>query len=105
MRRWLALALLLSAGAVEAREALGIFESWGAFRDDTPYRCFAIAEPVEKPDGKWRPFASVGHWPDRNVRSQLHIRLSRERKPSADAFFREITGQSNAPRTTAQARP
>jgi len=28
-----------------------------------------------------------------------------QRKPSADAFFREITGQSNAPRTTAQARP
>lgn len=88
MRRSLVfLGLLLAAGSVQAREALGIFDGWGAFRDDTPYRCFAIAEPVEKPDGKWRPFASVGHWPDRNVRSQLHIRLSRERRPSADVML------------------
>lgn len=87
MKRWLALGLLLSAGALQAREALGIFEGWGAFKDDNPYRCFAIAEPVEKSDGKWRPFASVGHWPDRNVRSQLHIRLSKERRPSADVML------------------
>lgn len=87
MKRWIALCLMLSAGTLHAREALGIFESWGAFKDDNPYRCFAIAEPVEKPDGKWRPFASVGHWPDRDVRSQLHIRLSKERRPSADVML------------------
>lgn len=87
MKRWLALGLLLSAGALHAREALGIFDSWGAFKDDNPYRCFAIAEPVEKSEGKWRPFASVGHWPDRDVRSQLHIRLSKERRPSADVML------------------
>ena len=72
-----------------AREALGIFEGWGAFRDDNPYRCFAIAEPVEDPPskGKWRPFASVGHWPQRGVRSQLHIRLSKERRADADVML------------------
>lgn len=80
-------AALAGAGAVQARDALGIFESWGAFKDDSPYRCFAIAEPVGDKKGSWRPFASVGHWPDRNVRSQLHIRLSEERRPSADVML------------------
>ena len=87
MKRALALSLLLCAGVAQAREALGIFDGWGAFRDDTPYRCFAIAEPADKSAGKWRPFASVGHWPDRNVRSQLHIRLSKERRPDADVML------------------
>ncbi len=103
MKRWIAFGLLLSTGALQAREALGIFDSWGAFKDDKPYRCFAIAEPVDKTDGKWRAFASVGHWPDRNVRSQLHIRLSRERRPSADVMlavgdrrWRLVAGQYDA---------
>ena len=103
MKRWIAFGLLLSTGALQAREALGIFDSWGAFKDDNPYRCFAIAEPVDKSKGKWRPFASVGHWPDRNVRSQLHIRLSRERRPSADVMlavgdrrWRLVAGQYDA---------
>lgn len=78
---------VVAAGAAQAREALGIFENWGAFKDDTPYRCFAIAEPVGEKTGTWRPFASVGHWPDRNVRSQLHIRLSKERRPTADVIL------------------
>jgi len=87
MKRALALAILLLGGAVQARDALGIFDGWGAFKDENPYRCFAIAEPVAENKGTWRPFASVGHWPDRNVRSQLHIRLSRERRPSADVIL------------------
>lgn len=88
MKHWIALAVLAAAGsAAQAREALGIFDGWGAFHDENPYRCFAIAEPVDKSDGKWRPFASVSHWPDRNVRSQLHIRLSKEHRPSADVIL------------------
>lgn len=95
--------MLLAAPAAQAREALGIFESWGAFRDEAPYRCFAISGPVDKGEGKWRPFASVGHWPKRNVRSQLHIRLSKERRPSADVIltvgerrWRLVAGQYDA---------
>lgn len=89
MRRWPGLvALALVATTAHARQALGIFDGWGAFHDENPYRCFAIAEPVDKSDGNWRPFASVGHWPDRNVRSQLHIRLSKERRPAADVILR-----------------
>lgn len=90
MRRLAALAFLaLLATPVAAREALGIFNGWGAFRDDNPYRCFAIAEPVDadQAKAKWRPFASVGHWPQRGVRSQLHIRLSKERRADADVML------------------
>lgn len=61
-----------------ARSSLGIFEKWGAFRDDTPLRCFAITEPERQIDhARWRAFASVAHWPGRNLRGQVHIRLSR----------------------------
>jgi hypothetical protein len=77
-------ALLLGvATAAGARDALGAFDSWGAFRDPTPLHCFAIAEPVSALGGKWRPFASVAHWPAQNIRSQLHIRLSHERRAGA----------------------
>jgi hypothetical protein len=77
------LALLVLAGAwtsmADARDSLGVFESWGAFRDpDTP-RCFAIAEPASAgTEGRWRAFAAIGYWPRANVRGQVHIRLSRE---------------------------
>ena len=78
---WLAAALLLALpGAATAREALGVFESWGAFSDPRPRRCFAIAEPDRRggtgTEG-WRPFASVATWPGRGYRAQLNIRLRR----------------------------
>lgn len=65
-----------------ARDPLGVFGSWGAFRDAAPRRCFAIAAPdPTRTEGAWRPFASVADWPDRRVRSQVHIRLRKNRKP------------------------
>lgn len=70
--------LLAPASAAGARDTLGVFEGWGAFRDSQPPRCFAIAEPDRhrvKP--LWRPFASVATWPGQTVRNQIHIRLSR----------------------------
>ncbi len=70
--------LLIIAGPVQARDSLGVFEGWGAFRDIQPLRCYAIAEPVRSGGGKWRPFASIAHWPAEGVRGQIHIRLSRE---------------------------
>lgn len=71
----LALAL---AGAANARTSLGTFDGWAAFRDDVPQRCYAIAQPVRSAGGRVRPFASVSNWPRQGIRSQLHIRLSRE---------------------------
>lgn len=99
----LALALLLAASPVSARESLGVFSGWGAFRDDVPLRCFAIAQPMGRSEGAWRPFAAVSHWPRQRVRSQLHIRLSRERKQGAplalmidDRRFPLISGGADA---------
>jgi hypothetical protein len=73
----LALVLLL----LQPRDALGVFGSWGAFRDSSPLRCFAIARPVER--GRSQPFASIATWPGQGARNQLHIRLSRTRAANA----------------------
>ena len=83
MKRVAAFALLILATTAQARESLGVFESWGAFRDAQPGRCFAIAEPVRGGGGKWRPFASIAHWPAQGVRGQVHVRLSREKRADA----------------------
>lgn len=79
----LALALALLAGAASARDALGVYDGWGAFRDAAPQRCFAIAEPVRKGHASWRPFAAVSHWPPQRIRGQVHVRLSRETRAGA----------------------
>jgi hypothetical protein len=78
----MSLALLLLAAALQQRDALGVFESWGAFRDASPLRCYAVAQPVERYRTA-RPFASVASWPREGVRNQLHIRLSRARAANA----------------------
>jgi hypothetical protein len=71
--------VLAGVPAWAARTSLGTFEGWGAFRDDKPVRCFAIAEPMRGGGGKWRSFASVATWPRSGVRGQVHIRLAREK--------------------------
>lgn len=73
---FIGMALLAAAPAVAAREPLGLFNGWAAFRDAKPLRCYAIAEPVDAPaGGRWRPFVSVGQWPGQQIRGQFHIRL------------------------------
>lgn len=95
------LAIATAAPAAGARETIGIFFAWGAFRE--PGRCFAIAEPAgpKRPDR--RPFVSIASWPERGVRSQLHVRLSREKRPGSaillridDATFQLGGGRNNA---------
>lgn len=72
------LALCLSA-PVAARDSLGVFADWGAFRDAEIPRCYAIAMAEENNARReFQPFASVGTWPRRNVRNQVHFRLSRQ---------------------------
>ncbi len=70
-----------------ARDALGAFDRWGAFRDPQAGRCYAISEPVAPSTrkGAWKPFAAVGFWPRQGVRGQINIRLSRELKPGTRA--------------------
>lgn len=103
MRRALVLLALIATPAA-AREALGVFESWGAFTDPSPPRCYAIAQPVRSGGGtRWRPFASIATWPGQGARNQLHIRLSRERDPRArvtlsvgERRFELISGNADA---------
>ena len=77
MRRLIIFVALVAAPAF-ARDPLGVFEGWGAFRDAEPFRCYAIARPESSSGGKWKPFATVSNWPTEGVRGQIHIRLSRE---------------------------
>ena len=86
MRRLAALILALgwlSAPAL-ARDGLGLFGSWGAFRDADPPRCYAIA--MAAPSAKQRefqPYADVAWWPRAGIRGQLHFRLSRKLRPGS----------------------
>ncbi len=83
MRRALFLLPLLIASPALARDSLGTFSSWGAFRDPAVPRCYAIAmaEPSAR-QRDYQPFAAIGTWPSRGVRNQLHLRLSRRMSPA-----------------------
>lgn len=73
---------VLGVSPAGARDPLGVFNAWGAFRDKAPHRCYAIAQPDPvRSKGDWRPFASVANWPERGVRNQIHVRLRKNRKP------------------------
>src|SRR3546814_16598075 len=64
--------------------ALGVYGEWGAFRDARPSRCFAISEPdraIAPAKPEWRPFFAVRDWPSRKARGQVHLRLSKPRRP------------------------
>jgi hypothetical protein len=73
----LAACLTIAAPAL-ARDSLGLYAKWGAFRDPIAPRCYAIAmaEPSAM-QRAYQPFAAVGTWPRRGVRNQVHFRLSR----------------------------
>lgn len=103
---WLLLvpAALIVALPASARDPLGVFNGWAAFRDRAPHRCFAIAEtdPIRS-KGDWRPFASVATWPERRVRNQLHIRLRKNRERGTPVMlsigpqrFPLVAGQADA---------
>ena len=85
--------LLLAANPALARDALGMFGGWGAFRDSAVPRCYAIA--MAAPSTKQRefqPYADVAWWPRANVRGQVHFRLSRKLQPGG-AITLSIGGQ------------
>lgn len=75
--------LLLPAPAI-AKDSLGIFNGWGAFRDADIPRCYAIAESEEiTGKAERKSYASIGFWPNRKIRRQFHARLSRERSTNS----------------------
>ncbi|WP_373491667.1 hypothetical protein [Parasphingorhabdus sp.] len=80
----LALAACVISGPVTAKDSLGIFSNWGAFRDPEIPRCYAIAESEEiTGKAERKSFASVGFWPKRSIRRQFHVRLSRDRSSNS----------------------
>jgi hypothetical protein len=67
-----ALALMLAA----APQAIGVYDGWGAFRDEA--RCYAIARPVPgSAAARMGAYASIGTGPRRGIRNQFGARLSR----------------------------
>ncbi|WP_336986202.1 invasion associated locus B family protein [Altererythrobacter aquiaggeris] len=75
----MAIVAALIPAPVLAKDSLGVFDDWATFRDPAPSRCYAIARSKSDASlGKFKPFASIGNWPGRNVRGQVHFRLSRE---------------------------
>ena len=114
MRRRLFLLLLaLAAPALGQVKPVGVYGQWGSFEQKAPRTCYAIAAPQnERRNLQWKPFASVAYWPERRLGAQLHVRLSREKRPGSavllridDRTFQLIAGKADAwaPNTAADA--
>jgi hypothetical protein len=89
-----ALLLAISAPAAAQLKSLVVFGQWGAFERDEPRTCYAIARADRSPrQREWKPFASVSWWPTRRVRSQVHFRLSREKRQGS-AVLLKIDGRT-----------
>jgi hypothetical protein len=81
-------ATLLPAPPALARDALGVFSTWAAFRDPAIPRCYAIAQPAlttgpSTAQTDYQPFAALGTWPRRGIHTALHLRLSHRLAPGA----------------------
>jgi hypothetical protein len=67
---------MLLAAPLAARDSLGVFDGWAAFRDPKPLRCYAIAKAQGSPPAP--AYATVSNWPERKVRGAVHLVLSRD---------------------------
>jgi hypothetical protein len=95
MRRFLPILLPLAALATPAlaRDALGMFGTWGAFRDSAAARCYAIAKAMPSTlQRDYQPYADVAWWPRKGIRGQVHFRLSRKLQQGAPIVL-SIGGQ------------
>ena len=89
---FLSLPMIAATPAAAQQRSLGTFGMWGAFRGSD--RCYAIAQPFQAPAAEgWQPFVAVGHWPTRRISGQIHVRLSREKRPGSAVLVR-IDGRS-----------
>ncbi|WP_137679520.1 invasion associated locus B family protein [Aurantiacibacter suaedae] len=102
MLRLCSLVLLALATPLAARDSLGIYGQWGAFRDDQEPRCYAVAVPTRTSgESDFAAFAAVSNWPSKRVRSQIHFRTSREIGEDARVTLRvgrdsfTLTGSAN----------
>lgn len=85
-RAFLAVCLLILPAPLAAKDSLGVFDDWGAFRDAAVPRCYAItaAEP-DRTSGAYAAYADVGTWPRQDVRGQVHFRTSRQMAKTSHA--------------------
>ena len=79
----LGLVLTLCA-PLAAKDSLGMFSDWGAFRDGKVPRCYAIAMPApSSAERQYAPFITISSWPKRQLRGQVYFRLSRDAPPGS----------------------
>lgn len=95
----LTIAILLLPAPAQARDSLGMYSTWGAFRDRQVPRCYAIAKAIpSRMRRDYDPYAAIGTWPRRKLRNQVHFRLSRKLQSGAKITLRigntsfELTG-------------
>ena len=80
----LLLCFLTISAPLSAKERLGVYQSWAAFRDPATPRCYAIAVPDETLRKPILPaFLSVGFWPKLSTTHQINVRLSQNRSPNS----------------------
>lgn len=92
-RHLLPAVLVLIAAPALARDSLGMFGQWAAFRDPAAPRCYAIAMAAPSTrQREFQPYADVAWWPRAGVRGQVHFRLSRKLATNA-AITLSIGGQ------------
>lgn len=101
MIRLVAFILLALAAPLAARDSLGVYNDWAAFKDARPLRCYAIAKAQGSPPTP--AYATVSNWPERKVRGALHLVLSRDvadkaavRLAIGDKRFNLVTKGRNA---------
>jgi hypothetical protein len=75
--RFTVLLLILCATPILAKDRLGAWQSWAAFKDPETPRCYAIGAPEDAASAGG--YLSFGFWPKRGVGHQVYVRLSRER--------------------------
>ncbi len=85
MKFWAMLSgLALLAAPALAKDRLGVYQSWAAFRDAETPRCYAIAAPEETiRNRELKPYLSIGFWPNEGITYQFYVRLSRERSSNS----------------------
>lgn len=94
--RYLLPLLALIAAPALARDSLGMFGQWAAFRDPQTPRCYAIAMAAPSTRQRdFQPYATVAWWPRAQVRGQVHFRLSRKLAANAPIVL-SIGGQKIA---------
>ena len=68
MRKLAICSLMLLTAPLSAKESLGVFSGWAAFRDPSIPRCYAISEAAPSPLSRYyRPYATIASWPARRI--------------------------------------